>query len=99
MERLALVRKEAGEDLKKFQAGVYRVLADYLLDRFGIRADELDDEKLVEAVMGTDLPVVAREKLAGWVVTARLDKFRPVAGSPGETMRRASEIRETLETM
>ncbi len=98
LEELASVRKEAGEDLKRFQAGVYRVLADYLQARFDIRADELDDQKLVEAIMGTDLPAGARSKLADWVVTARMDKFRPVAGAPGETLRRASDIREMLET-
>lgn len=99
IDQLAAVRKEAGEDLKKFQAGVYRVLADYLQARFDIRADELDDQKLVEAIMGADLPAAAKSRLADWVVTARKDKFRPVTGAPGETLRRASDIRETLETM
>lgn len=99
LEQLSLVRRDAGDDLKKFQSGLYRVLAGFLQARFDIRADELADDKLAEAIDGTDLPAAARQKISAWIVAARKDKFRPVAGAPGETMRRESEIRETLEKL
>ncbi|HOD67427.1 MAG TPA: BatD family protein [candidate division Zixibacteria bacterium] len=97
LEQLDRLHVEAAGDLKKFQAGLYRVLAEFLRARFNIDADVLDDSQLAQAVRGADLRADVRDQLAAWIVTARQDKFRPVAGAPGETVRREAEVREALQ--
>lgn len=99
LEQLDQLHSDAGGDLKKFQSGLYRILAGFLWARYNVKADDLDDEELAAAVRGTDLPPAERENIARWIVEARLDKFRPVAGAPGETIRRETEVRETLERL
>ncbi|MEA3297706.1 MAG: hypothetical protein U9R56_07575 [candidate division Zixibacteria bacterium] len=97
LEELALVKDESGSDLKKFQTGLYRILAEFLDSRYGITTERLSDEGLARALDESDLAEEIKKKICEYIVKARQDKFRPVTAVPGETVRLEAEIRKLFE--
>ena len=97
LERLGEVKKKAGGDMKVFQTELYGILSDFLRSRFGIEPEGLSPGDLSEALTESGLDERSRERIAAWFSRAKEDKFRPVASSPGETVRLESEIRDIFE--
>ncbi len=99
LEQLEQLRQDAGDDLKKFHAGLYRILSGYARAEYGLNIEELGDDEVRSGLEKTDLTPARAERLADWLITARLDKFRPVESSPGETVRRTTAVREFFEKL
>ncbi len=99
LDRLTALKREASGDLKKFQTGLYDTMADFLKARYGIESDRFGDDELASALEATDLNDNQREQIGRWLAQARRDKFRPVVGAPGETMRLETEIRQFFERL
>ena len=99
LDRLTALKREAGGDLKKFQVGLYENLAAFLKARYDVESDRFGDDELADALEVTDLNDDQKEQIGRWLVQARRDKFRPVVGAPGETIRLETEIRQFFERL
>jgi len=99
LNRLTALKREAGGDLKKFQVGLYESMAAFLKARYDIELDRLGDDDMSAALETTDLNDDQKEQIGRWLVQARRDKFRPVVGAPGETIRLETEIRKFFEKL
>ncbi len=99
LDRLTALKREAGGDLKKFQVGLYENMAAFLKARYDIELDRLGDNDVSTALETTDLNDDQKEQIGRWLVQARRDKFRPVVGAPGETIRLETEIRKFFERL
>jgi len=99
LEQIDDLQHSVGDDMKRFQTGLYRILAGYLQAEYGIKADESEDDELRETFEELPIPEGRKETLTEWVLEARRDKFRPVDSPPGETVRRAAEVRAFFEKM
>ncbi|HWR81903.1 MAG TPA: hypothetical protein VN285_01225 [Candidatus Deferrimicrobium sp.] len=98
-ERLTILKREAGSDLKKFQTGLYELLAVFLKAKFNIDPDRLTDEEIDDALATTDLSAEQKAHMSRWLMEARRDKFRPVAAAPGDTIRLETEVRRYFEKL
>ncbi len=99
LEGLSQVRAESGQDLKKFQSGLYKILTRYLADAYLLPVGDQPEEELKEQLKKTPLKEAQVEAIAGWLIRARRDKFSPVNAQPGEVIRLESEIRELFEKL
>ncbi len=99
LDRLTALKREAGGDLKKFQVGLYENMAAFLKAQYDIESDRLGDDDVSTALETTDLNDDQKEQIGRWLVQARRDKFRPVVGAPGETIRLETEIRKFFERL
>jgi hypothetical protein len=99
LDRLTALKREAGGDLKKFQVGLYESMAAFLKARYDIELNRLGDDEVSSALEVTDLNDDQKEQIGRWLVQARRDKFRPVVGAPGETIRLETEIRQFFEKL
>jgi len=99
LDDLALLKQEAGNDLKKFQTGLYRILAEFLERRYSLRAEGLSEGQLTDKLNKSDLSEEARARIVGWFVRAGRDKYSPVTAGPGETIRLEAEIRALFEKL
>lgn len=96
---LTVLKNDAGSDLKKFQTGLYKILSDYLTDRYYLTADRLMNEDVTVLLAQTDLSESQRRLMGEWFDRSRADRFRPVDAQPGETIRLESEIRQFFEQL
>jgi len=94
---LSLARQNSGNDLKRFQDSLCRILSEYLVSVTGLSPDGIGDEKLADELTEKGMNAAEAEKLAGWFTRARLDKYRPVKAEPGEVIRLEAEIRAWFE--
>lgn len=97
LDKLSDLKKESGADLKKFQAGLYLSLSDYLMVRYSLAVGSLREEKLEEALVVVGLSKGRAARIAGWLSRAQKDKFAPVQAGPGETVRLEADIRSFFE--
>ena len=95
--RLAELKADAGNDLKKFQTGLYKHLVSFLHERYGIGSATASADEIAEKLAKTDMAKNYQDKINGWLHRAEREKFSPVAASPGETIRLEAEIREFFE--
>lgn len=99
LDRLTALKQEANGDLKKFQVGLYESMVAFLKAQYDIKSDRLSDDELANALEATDLNDDQKDQIGRWLVQARRDKFRPVVGAPGETVRLETEIRQFFEKL
>jgi hypothetical protein len=99
LEELTAIRQEAGDDFKKFQTGLHRILREYLRKRCQCDPDALDAEQLTGQLAESGLSPGMAERIVQWYEDAARDKYRPVDAGPGEVMRRDSAIRHVFEQM
>ena len=97
LENLAQLRLDSGNDVKKFQTGLYKQLVLFLKNRFGIEPSGQAAENVVAALQTTNMTDAQKEKISNWLIRAEKEKFIPVAAAPGETIRLESEVREFFE--
>lgn len=96
IENLNTLKNDAGNDMKKFQTGLYQLLRDYVNVQYSIDVEILDDDELTKSIMECGLSKSDGDKLAGWIIKAKQDKFRPIVSFPGETIRLETEVREFI---
>ncbi|NOY89159.1 MAG: hypothetical protein GXO93_07200 [FCB group bacterium] len=99
LESLTMIKKDAGTDLKKFQAGFYKIVKEFLRENYGISLEADDSDNLKEQLKKTNLSPDKAEKIYQWIVKANKDKYSPNTGIPGETIRLESEIRDFFEKL
>ncbi len=97
LDRLQILKRESGDDLKTFQTGLYKHLLQFLTERYGVHQDGDSVHSLVEQLAGADLSESHRDKISGWLMRADREKFTPVQAGPGETTRLEVEIRSFFE--
>jgi hypothetical protein len=99
LNELARVKNDAGQDIKRFQTGLYRILVRYLTDRHGVDLEGLSADQ-VEAKLGeAGINDSDSEKITAWLKRAEREKFAPVAVAPGEVMRHETDIRLFFERL
>jgi len=99
LEDLTVLKRQAGSDLKKFQTGLYKIIVEYLSAKYSINPDGHSDDDIEELLEPTDLSDSQKKQINLWLVQARRDKFRPIAGAPGETIRLETEIRQFFKKL
>ncbi len=99
LDDLIVLKVDSGDDHKKFQTGLYRILAEFFEGQYGLKADELAEEQLAKELLDAGLSEQARQKITAWFFQAKRDKFSPVTAGPGETIRLEAEIRELFEKL
>lgn len=99
LAELTTLKADSGTDLKKFLTGLYKLLSDYLTDRYYFDAERISNEEVDALMSQTDLSEAQRAKLGQWLGRARADRFRPVTAEPGEVVRLESEIRQFFEQL
>ena len=98
LANLDALQKESADDLKRFQTGLYKLLAQYLSQRYQVSSETDNATKLVEQLKSTSLQTEHREVISAWLIRAEKEKFTPAAVAPGATMRLYSEIKQFFET-
>ncbi len=97
LARLEQLKRDAGSDLKKFQTGLHPLLVEYASERFAIDLSGANEDEVMAALETvTELSAGERAALGTWVIKARRDKFSPLTGEPGETLRLEVEIRKFI---
>ncbi|HUV31229.1 MAG TPA: BatD family protein [Acidobacteriota bacterium] len=99
LENLSRLRAECGNDLKKLQTGVYKHLTDYLAGEYQLDLANRTADEVAAALEDTNVSQAHREKIVGWLTRAEKEKYSPVTGAPGETVRLEAELREFFEKM
>jgi hypothetical protein len=99
VEGLEAIRTESGNDLKKFQAGLYRHIISYLSLRFQMNVNGRTTDAIVADLAATKLTESQRDAIAAWLTRAEREKYGPVQAAPGEVLRLTSEIRQFFEHM
>lgn len=97
LDNLAQLRLESGNDVKKFQTGLYKQLVLFLKAQFNVEPSGPAAEDVVAALQVTTMTDAQKEKITNWLVRAEKEKFSPVAVAPGETIRLESEVRDFFE--
>ncbi|MFH1373021.1 MAG: BatD family protein [bacterium] len=99
LESLDELKTDAAGDFRKFQTGLYDSLSVFLTARYDIIVDRLGDDEIIAALDATGLNNGQKQQLGTWLVQARQDKFRPVAGNPADIVRLETEIRGYFENL
>ncbi len=99
LEDLDMLKSAAGNDMKKFQTGLYQLLKDFVMGQYSINIETSDDDLLIKSIMECGLSKSDGDKLSGWIVNAKQDKFRPVVSTPGDTIRFETEIRDFISNI
>ncbi len=99
LDDLKGLKTDSGDDHKKFQTGLYSMLAEFFERQYGLKAGEYSEEQLARELLKSGLSEQARQKITAWFFQAKRDKFSPVTAGPGETIRLEAEIRELFEKL
>jgi hypothetical protein len=97
LKKLGETRTAAGTDLKVFQTGVHRLLAEFVKARCDFYAEGKSSDEIRSALVASGVTERTAERITGWYLRAEEDKFRPVEAGPGETIRLEAEIRSCFE--
>ncbi len=99
LDRLGQAKTEANGDLRRFQAGLYKILLVFLGEQYGLNIAGLSTAEVIEQMESTNLSAGLKEKISGWLMRAEREKFAPLPPTPGETIRLEQEIREQFELL
>ncbi len=94
VEQLALIRKESGTDRKIFFTRLYKILVEYLEKKYSRPLSGQPAAVICEQLTDVEMGANQKEKLFSWLNTAEKEKYAPVAGSPGDTVRLISELEQ-----
>ncbi|MFZ5981619.1 MAG: hypothetical protein ACOYVF_13410 [Candidatus Zixiibacteriota bacterium] len=97
LEALTGVKSEAGNNLKKFQTGLYKILLTYLEEEYHLELAGKPSQEIIEALNKVSMDGSQKGQISGWLMRAEKEKYSPVAGAPGETIRLESELRGFFE--
>lgn len=99
LDGLTQLRGESGNDLKKFQTGLYKNLVSYISLRYDLNLSGRTAEAVILEFENSEATAAVKEKITSWLLQAEKEKFSPVAAVPGEVMRLESEVRSFFENM
>jgi len=99
LDSLAEARLQAAGDMKRFQTELYKILVAFLHDRYNIDATDPVRETLAEQLRSAGLDAADADRICEWLFKAMKDKYIPAAGSPGDTVRLESELRDFFEKL
>ncbi len=99
LERLTLLKQASGNDLKRFQTGLFKDLVWYLSAAYKLEFRGQSLEEVLAVMQAGSVPEAERENIGGWLARADREKFSPLPPSPGETLRLEHEVREFFEKM
>jgi hypothetical protein len=99
LDDLSALRIEAGNDLKKFQTGLYRNLVVFISARYGLELSGKTNEDIISELEQSDAAPAVKEAISTWLTRAEKEKFSPVVAAPGEAVRLESEVREFFAKM
>ncbi|MCK4461954.1 MAG: hypothetical protein KAW46_09115, partial [candidate division Zixibacteria bacterium] len=63
LDDLQVLKADSGDDHKKFQTGLYRILAEFFKEQYGLKADELAEEQLAKELLDAGLSEQARQRI------------------------------------
>ena len=99
LDELTVLKRDAGSDLKKFQAGLFKILASYVARQYRLDLTGQPAAQMAARLAEAESDVRVRERLANWLTSAEKDKYAPVTAGPGETLRLEAEIREFFQNL
>jgi len=99
LEALTSLKSEVGSDLKKFQTGLYKILINYLENEYKLELAGKPSQVIIDELNKISMDGSQKGQISGWLMRAEKEKFSPVAGAPGETIRLESEIRSFFENI
>jgi hypothetical protein len=99
LKELEALKSEAGQDIKKFQTGLYRILVRYLSRRYAVDLEGLSAEQVEAKLSDTGINDSETGKIMAWLKRAEKEKFAPVAVAPGEVLRLETEVRQHFERL
>lgn len=97
LENLTHLRVDSGNDVKKFQTGLYKQLVLFLRNRYNLEPSGTSADEIITSLQETNLTDAQKEKISDWLIRAEKEKFSPVEAAPGETIRLESEVRDFFE--
>ena len=97
LDRLHKLKTESGSDVKRFQTGLYTLLSEYISREYKLATTNKNAEQIGAELEQTDMPKERQHKIMAWLQRAETEKYSPVAASPGETVRLATEIQQYFE--
>lgn len=99
LERLTVIREEAGDDLKRFQTGLYKSLLAYLLAEYKVNLAGRPVQAIMKEIDHINMPLEHQEKICAWLLRADREKFSPAEPVPGATIRLETEVRHFFESI
>ena len=99
LDELGQLKNESGNDHKRFQTGLHKILTEFLSRQYGLSPEGMSEENLKEQLLSVGPADQAGSKIATWFAQAARDKFSPVSVGPGETIRLEAEIRQLFEKL
>ena len=99
LDELPVLKRDAGSDLKKFQAGLFKILASYVARQYRLDLTGQPAAHIAARLAEAESDARVRERLAHWLTGAEKDKYAPVTAGPGETLRLEAEIREFFQNL
>ncbi len=85
-------KKEGGSDRKIFFTRLHRALTKYIEVKYDFSTTGKTSVHITEYLENRQMDMEHREKLIKWLSTAEKEKYAPLAGEPGDTIRLATEI-------
>lgn len=99
LESLRELKERAGSDMKIFQSGLFELLGRFMRLSYELEIKDISENEIESRIKETGLNAEEQSKISNWILNALKDKFRPIASSPGETIRLESEVRAFFENM
>jgi len=71
----------------------------FLKSKYNINVSGETEERIEELLKSVLIAESRQKDIAGWLIRAERDKFRPIEASPGETVRLETELRKFFENL
>lgn len=97
--KLAGIREDGQADRKAFYTRLYRLLLDYITQKYGVAVSGMMPQDVMAALDEKEMPPGEKDKLSGWLTLADREKFAPGGGEPGDTIRLITEIENHMQTL
>ncbi|SYZ73990.1 hypothetical protein TRIP_C60260 [Candidatus Zixiibacteriota bacterium] len=93
-EQLIILKKEAASDRKVFFTRLYKILVEYIENKYSVSQAGKSAPAVVEQLNGMEIETGKKEKLIEWITVAEREKYAPISGVPGDTIRMISELED-----
>lgn len=95
--KIGELRGECGDDVKRFQTGVYKELVHYVARANRVDLSGMMTDDIVHVIDASQMPEERKVKIGAWLLQAQRQKFSPAAFSSAEVLRLEQEIRLLFE--
>ncbi len=93
-DQLTQLKKETSFDRKAFFTHLYKILGEYLEKKYGMSLGGKSAAVVLEQLHATEIETGKKGKLIEWITLAEKEKYAPVSGAPGDTIRLISELED-----